>query len=416
VNGSMWSGRCTRVGGGTFAVVLTVAALAACGSSGSSGSGSSKTAAKVSCPLHVLMIAPESGANASYGNATVAGAKAGVAHVNSTGGVLGCRLDLEVRDDGSTTTEDLTELQAAAATTNYALVSTTSGATATTAPYLNQHKLLMIGLTAQPDVAEPTVPYPDNFETFNENTDSTIAALQYALKKGAKKFALIVDDQSDGAATAAAVSPYIKAAGAQIVDTEQLDENGVDFTPAVERVQANNPQALLVNVYGPALGHFITDAHDAGLDVPIYGGLNVAGTDFKGLGIPVADLSNAVAVAPAAEASPPTGAQKAFIEQLQKSGIQIAQTIPSYANEYDAIILFAWAAEQTGSVDADIIAAKLHNSGDVTIPGLVGATTTGYGPQSGEWKGEMAVLKEGYLSQGMLPIIQYVSGNIAPAK
>jgi ABC-type branched-subunit amino acid transport system substrate-binding protein len=64
--------------------------------------------------------------------------------------------------------------------------------------------------------------------------------------------ALITDNSADGAPIPGAIEPYFKAAGGSITDREAVDPSSVDFTSAIERARASNPQAVLMNLYGPA--------------------------------------------------------------------------------------------------------------------------------------------------------------------
>jgi branched-chain amino acid transport system substrate-binding protein len=390
-----------------LALVLALCIVTGCG--GSSNQAASTGTSQKPCLVHIALVTSVTGDGSSWGQPNEQGAEAAVKHVNSTGGVLGCQLDLDVIDNGSNFSEALSLLQRAASSTHFAMVSTPDTSAPTMAPWLNANKILEIGGAADPDIAEPSVPYPDNFETFIPASATMIAGLKYGLSEGYKRFALLVNDQADGESIPPALAPYVKAAGATITDTEHLDFSGVDFTPAIERAQASKPQALLVNLFGPALGHLITEIHDAGWQIPIIGGDDNGGTNLDGL-VPSSYLTDNVVIAPAAEASPASAATQAFINDLDAAGVTISQPIPSYACEYDAVILFAWAAEQTHSLNAGTLAAKLHSTGTTPVPGLVDSSTTGYTPTSGEWAGQLAIMKEAYLSQGQLPLVKVVSG------
>lgn len=395
-----------------LSLIFAGSMVTACGSSShssaTSASGSSASAGK-SCPIHIAIVTSVTGDGSSWGQPNEQGAEAAVKHINSTGGVLGCQLDLDVIDNGSNFPQALPLLQKAASSTHFAMVSTPDTSAPTMAPWLNANKILEIGGAADPDIAEPSVPYPDNFETFIPASATMIAGLKYGLSEGYKKFAVLVNNQADGESIPPALAPYVKAAGATITDTEHLDFSGVDFTPAIERAQASKPQALLVNLFGPALGHLITEIHDAGWQIPIIGGDDDGGTNLSGL-VPASYLTNNVVIAPAAEASPASASSQAFITDIKAAGVTISQPVPSYACEYDAITLFAWAADQTHSLNAGTLAAKLHDSGTTPVPGLVDSTTTGYTPTSGEWAGQLAIMKEAYLSQGQLPLVKVVAG------
>jgi hypothetical protein len=99
-----------------------------------------------------------------------------------------------------------------------------------------------------------------------------------------------------------------------------------------------------------------------------------------------------------------------FIHAVEKDGVKITTSLDSYTNIYDALLLFAWAANETHSLHAATLATKLHDSGSVQVPGLVQGPSTGYTPTSGEWNGRLAVMKEGFFNLGRLAPISYTTG------
>jgi branched-chain amino acid transport system substrate-binding protein len=390
-------------------VILLITSLAACGSS----NGTSASGAKPQCPLHILLVTGLTGVAGYSGQADLGGTKAGVDEVNKAGGVLGCKLVLDVRDDGSNFAQSLPLMEAAASNYHYPLVMNPDIGAPTTAPYINSHKLLEIIADETGQTAEPEVPFPTIFETILLSPHAMDVATQYALSQGYKRIAVIVDNTTTGTNDLKAMTPLVQAAGASITDTERVDEAGIDFTSAVERARASNPQVVLMDIFQTAAAHVLTEIHDIGWKVPIVGGTDLAASNFKGL-VPVAYLNGGVVASQASMAYPSNAVTERFIQQIQAEGVTISQYLFGYTAQYDAVLLFAWAAQQTHSLDAETIAQKLHDSGHVAIPGLVDSQTTGYSPTSGEWNGRVAIMKMGFYNLGRLPLIRYATAPPLP--
>jgi ABC-type branched-subunit amino acid transport system substrate-binding protein len=395
----------------TGVAALAAAIMAGCSSTAapSTSSGNAAASAKVHCPIDILMLTSLSGADSSWGTSNLAGAKVAVAHINSTGGVLGCHVALTVKDDGSNVSQDLPLVIAATTSYNYPLVVDDDDAAGTTASYINSHHLLEITPGNATGAVEPQAPYPTEFQTTDQPTKSMIAVAKYAIGQGYKHVALITDNSADGAPIPGAIEPYLKAAGGGITDREAVNPSSVDFTSAIERARASNPQAVLINLYGPASAHVRTEIHDSGWKIPVISGNDDSDTPFQGL-LPLADLNGEVTIGDASDALTGSALQMQFIQAVEKGGVQITASLDSYTNIYDALLLFAWAANETHSLNAATLATKLHDSGSAQIPGLVQGPTTGYTPTSGEWNGRLAVMKEGFFNLGRLAPISYTTG------
>jgi branched-chain amino acid transport system substrate-binding protein len=79
------------------------------------------------------------------------------------------------------------------------------------------------------------------------DTMTQVAAPQaeFALKHGKKRFFIAVSDYAPGIATEKAAKAVILAAGAQVVGTERVPLNTVDFAPYAERIANAKPDAVV---------------------------------------------------------------------------------------------------------------------------------------------------------------------------
>ena len=73
-------------------------------------------------------------------------------------------------------------------------------------------------------------------------------------------------------------------------------------------------------------------------------------------------------------------------------------------------------AGRIGNVHAQTLANYLHQYGSATVPGLAGGTSTGYTPTSGEWNGQLAMMRAGFYSDGRLVSVgAYINAPDLPA-
>jgi branched-chain amino acid transport system substrate-binding protein len=398
---------------GLAAAAASLVALASLAVWGALFSGSSAAASNRFCPngsLTVLLESNFTGAGSDNGTASIGGATAGVNQINKSGGVLGCRVGIKKLDDASDYTTDLPLLEQATGSATYPLVITADFGCVGDAPYITRQHLLSISTCAQTNFA--TAANPTIFDTDYLAARIFSVGVQDALSKGYKKLALIVDNSQLGKDNVAAATRLVTKAGGKITDVETLDLSGIDFTSAVLRARASNPQALVDDIFGAASGHLRTEIHTAGWNIPIIGGVDDAATSFKGL-VPLSYLKGDV-VGPASMAFPSNPTLTKFIASLKAAGVNITSYLFGYGGVHDDLTLWAWAANKTKSLDPTTIATKLHSSGNVAIPGLVEGKTTGYTATCGEWNatGGVAIMKEGFYNEGRLPALKIVT---APA-
>ena len=385
------------------------------GSSGSSGGGSGTKSAQTSCPVKVLLVDNFTGAGSDNGTANLGGANAAIASVNKSGGVLGCPIKLDTKDDASDYTKDLSLLEQATSSTKYAMVINADFGCATTAPYIGRQKLLSITGCALPGVANPKLnPYIFDADYVGSRSDGAAGA--YMLKKGYKRVAVIVDNTGLGAGDAAQVAKIVKAGGGTVTDTESVDLSGINFTPAIVRARASKPQVLFIDLFGAALGHVLSDLATSGWKIPVVGGSSSVATNLQTLKVPPAQASSITMVGPGAMGLPSSPAQLALLKSLKQQGVKVNNFLFGYAALHDDITMFAWAANKAKSLDPAAVSKVLENSGTTKIPGLAGGETNGYTPSCHEWDAAqgVAIMQGGYYHQGRLKTLQQLTAPPQP--
>lgn len=402
-------------------VALFAFALAACGGSDSgstTGGGTSAETgdetssdggeeASVECPVKVLTVANFTGEGAENGATVKGGAEAAISQIEEEGGILGCEVELVTKDDGSDYTKSLPLLQAAIAEDDYAMVNNPDFGCASVAPLIAKKGLLSITSCALEGNGNPEF-NPYTFETAYTGGAIIATAGQYLVnEKGINKLALVTDDTAFGAAVEASLSASVGEAGGEITDVERVGLEDVNFSTAIQRAQDSNPEALVVDLFGAAMGKFMQDLETSGWDVPVYGGLASTASNLDLLGVEKKTAERLETAGPTSMSLPSNERSEALLELLEQEGTEIVGSLAQYAQNHDWMTLFAWGANEAGSLDPEAVANALAENGETPIPNLVMGETTGYSPECHEFAAPegLAMMKGGYFEQGSLPLV-----------
>jgi len=402
-------------------VVLTGVVIAACGGSSSDStsggsteaSGESKEAsgggetAQVDCPVKVLSVANFTGEGSQNGATVKGGAEAAMAQIEKEGGVLGCPIELVTKDNGSDYTKSLPLMQAAISEEDYANVNAPDFGCASVLPLVNKKELLSITDCSVQGTANPKY-NPFTFETAYTGGGIDAAAGKYMVEeKGYKKIALITDNTAYGTSAKENLESAASEAGGEVVDTEQVGLEEVNFSSAIQRAEASHPDALMVDLYGAAMGHFMNDLETSGWKVPTVSGFSGTATNLEQLGVPKAQAEGLETAGVTSMGLPLNERSAELVKQLKADGAKIEGSLAQYAQNHDWMTLFAWAANETGSLEPEAITNFLAENGETPVPHLVMGETTGYTPECHEFAAPegLAMLQGGYFEQGGLPLV-----------
>ncbi len=120
---------------------------------------------------------------------------------------------------------------------------------------------IILGSTADA-LSEPV--HPNIFTTYTAAWMEGYAQLQYALDKGAKRIALVWQSDAWGKARIDPMKVALEAKGIKAVAMEELSPDPTDVTPAVLRVQAQKPDAVILMLFPKAGIPWLRDAHKVG--------------------------------------------------------------------------------------------------------------------------------------------------------
>jgi branched-chain amino acid transport system substrate-binding protein len=232
--------------GCAMAMAIATIAIAGCGSSGSSGSELAPGA-----PLKVGYLASLTGFCSSFSQEYVKGAELAVKQINARGGVLGHKLELEVRDDKATANVGVSQARdlVLSGHAKY-LAGTCSSAVGKSVEQLvanPSHVLYVLG------VSDPTVfaggPQIYAFNTIpSASIEGKNAAAYIRAHPQWKRIAVISEDYSYGYQVTAAFEKAMAGSGQTIISQDYVPSGGTDYSSYINKLIAEHPDAVYSTV------------------------------------------------------------------------------------------------------------------------------------------------------------------------
>jgi branched-chain amino acid transport system substrate-binding protein len=346
---------------GAAALVLSLC-LGACGGVASS---SSSPAAHPSGPYDVVLFGGLTSGNSAIVNAQVLGLKAAASVLNKQGGTLGRMVKLEVFDDGGDPTKAVSLYQQRIAQSprpDLIIAGESSSETLALLPLTTQAGFLTMDTSADAAIDAPAT-YPYNFGVSFSTFEQGQALADYVKTTTYKKIGLLVDNTAFGQGSLTALNQLLPQAGVTVT-SETMNSGTVDVTPELGRLQAANPDVLmLAGINGADMGYVFKSLVKLGWKTPIIGDTGLSYTPLAPLGIPASAYSNAVSEVQGSAIYVPTDQQsqnfKNFLTAEMAQG-PIALPAYLYSESYDILMLAAAAATQAKSTDPKAMTAALE--------------------------------------------------------
>jgi branched-chain amino acid transport system substrate-binding protein len=351
-------------------VALLASGLVGCAvGEGSDDQGSDDT-------YEILALLPLSGPLAVFGKGGEAAIKAAVEVINDNGGFAGRQAELTVKDDKGDPAEVAALTQAAV-----------SGGDVPDLimPGLSSNEVLAgIGLTAEAGVLATSVAInatlADHEMYMSASPPPAPAAravLEQAVADGAESVALIVSDDEVGLTAIDLYGRIADDMGIEIVASERIPSTSVDATGSLDRVKAEEPDAIIMSMFGAVVSAVLKGRPTVGLvDTPTYGDQTLA--LLPEMTTPAAlenfQLVNAaylVKGTPSATSEAMTTAVETM-EKFNGGPIKIPMFI--YLNSYMSLMLVKYAADEAGSSDPEKV-YKARNSLDAADMPLYAGTS-----------------------------------------
>ena len=370
------NGRWIAVAGVCSAVVVSVAG---CGSSGSPAGASSpvSTSSASAGTYNVFAIEAMSGPVAAYGQASAAGVKAAIDVINNSGGVLGRKLVLTIKDDAGDPTTAVTLLESELSSgvkPNLVVPGLLSTETVPLVPITTKAGILTVA-PGSSNVLDNPAKFPLHFSATPLGSSTAAGLIAEMKSKGYTKIGIAVTDEEHGISTEASLQADAKAAG-MTTAAVQVSTSAIDATSQVEQLMAAKPQAVVFVMNGASNGVLLKARTKLGWTVPFYS--ETAGTSFNiGAQTTPANWNNVFLQAQTFLVDGNPGTQtpqfKTFSAALSKYVPQVTQGMALYVNSYDPVLVWAAGANAAKSVDPAKVAAGIETlTSSSLVPNFVG--------------------------------------------
>jgi ABC-type branched-subunit amino acid transport system substrate-binding protein len=317
-----------------------VLALSACGSGGNStGNG----------PITVGELFPMTGREPFVGQWFLHGGKVGIADINANGGCGGHQINAKLSDTGGDAVDAVTALK------QLQLANPTF--------ILGPSSLEIEGVINQfdpahlPDFVEGGTTQLDHmtnkyvYRTTPSDSTLAIGMAYYAIQKGYTHVGVFFESTSNAAGV---VDPLVKSYtshGGTIVDQELVTPHQSSYRTEIEKLFANNPQAIFMQTDPQTASTFFAEVQQLGhMNVPFI--QTDAGADInmaKAMG-----LQNASQYLTGMNGSPPAGAAwQYYVQQYQKVW-NTNQPVTLSQNTYDSVVIACLAIQKAGTLDPTV--------------------------------------------------------------
>jgi branched-chain amino acid transport system substrate-binding protein len=347
------------------AATLALLAVTACGGGG--GGGSTNTS-----PFVLGVVLSWSGIYGTNGPAQVGAFQTAADHINASGGILGRKMKVVFRDDQSDVNKTTLAIQDLMDNQHADAVWPQSATALVTAalPFVTQHKLIAFDVGSVNDPQK----FPYNFQfgvTKPQDVAAAVAALK-ALPAGSpavKKVAVASTNDASGQQFASESEKQLPGGGFTVTGKLLFSANQPDLTVQVQQLRSQNPDAVLVHVFGADVGTFMKAVRDTGWkNVVIMG--DPGSTPFIDLQSVVPQEVQAQLLFPLYKGATREGptADSPFIQSLLTHGPILS--ITSAGLVADALYYMRWAFNKAGSADADKVKAVLEGVGKLQVKDL----------------------------------------------
>lgn len=343
------------------AAVLTMSmALTACGSD---DSGSSDEADE----FRVLALLPVSGPIATITKMNTDAMKATANIINDEyGGIDGRKIVIQVEDTALDAAKAVSALQAYLSSNDapdLLIPGLVSNEILAVLPLATQNKIFTTNVgTVGNDPSE----FPYNFATMANYENNMNNMVEKLVQDGHKTVAFMGTESATGRGVGEALEAAAGPAGLTFTGAEYMDPAAVDVSANLLRLQAEDPDALVITASGPPVGVMLSSRTKIDWDVPVYCDGSCAGNALDKISDPV-DWNGVILQAypqsvKDSDAQKSPAFQRMFAEYLKVAGGQPTEPLSSAVSSYNWLWLARAAYESTDSDDAADLAKVLENS------------------------------------------------------
>nr|WP_122011643.1 ABC transporter substrate-binding protein [Maliibacterium massiliense] len=226
-------------------------------------------------PVEVSFVATLTGTNATIGDQIVKGAEMARQEINDAGGINGAELKFNVIDDQQTADQALTAVKKAVDQNKAQIIMGPDSSNLVLAglPYAAQNKVPLIVSGTNAKVTG------QGYKTVwrvRPNDDTTALNMIDAVKDY-DKVGYFYTNEDYGLGFLNTMEPAYKQSGKEFVLKETCNIGDTDFSSQITKLKNANLDALIVVAKEVEGAKFLRQAHELGLDVPMYAGSSMGG-------------------------------------------------------------------------------------------------------------------------------------------
>jgi len=313
-----------------------------------------------------------SGDNASFGTSQNNGVQMAVEEINSSGGVLGKKIDLTVEDNMTKQGETTTIARKLISQDHVVAIigEVASSKTLEAAPIAQAAKIPLIATAATNPKVTQTGDYVFRV-CFTDDFQAVVIARFVLEKLKAKNIAFMTDVKQDYSVGLTNIAKdYLAKNGGNVVKEQSYSSGDKDFRAQLTDIKSANPDVIVITGYYPEASLIAKQARQFGIKAILVGGDGWDGSSLIPVGgkaIEGAYFSNHFS----------TEDKSPLVQDFVKKYKQKYNAVPDAfaALGYDATKLLADAIKRAGSTDPDKIRAAIQDTKD--FPGVSGKITIG---------------------------------------
>jgi ABC-type branched-subunit amino acid transport system substrate-binding protein len=313
-------------------------------------------------PIKIGVAVGLSGANSVVAPAVVQSSQLAVDEINSSGGILGRKVQLEIVDDasGAVGAQKAFDTLVFQKKVDSVIAMETSAARNAALPILGRGKTPYIYTSFYEGRSCSLWMYVNAWVP--EQQVAPVVDF-FSKSKGAKSFFLVGNDYAFGRGMLEFTKKYIEEHGGKVVGEEYLPIDGSEWTPIISKIRSVKPDAVISATAGGAPNVSLAkQLKGSGLTMP-YGNLAIDEATAKSMG----DVATGIYMSGSYLTSIASPENKKFLSAMEKRFGKDLKT-PNELSEpqYEAFYLYKAAVEKVGSTDP---AKVIRALGEVSFDG-----------------------------------------------
>jgi ABC-type branched-subunit amino acid transport system substrate-binding protein len=265
-----------------------------------------------------------------------------IEEINSKGGVLGKKLHLEPEDSQFDPGKAVSAYQSLTSAKGIPLIVGVTGsksALAVCAVAKNDKTIILDPLGSAPKLSWARS--PGYFRIMASDAFAGQYNVAWAIADGMRRPAIVYEEDEWGASYRDAVLRYLGEKGYSSTPSYGVIEGTRDFKTQVQKLKANQPDAIFLLTYAGEGAAFMRDLRQLGLGAVVYGSDNISSSEFTTAG------AKAIEGVRVAMPTPSGGAKfSAFAERYKRRYGEAPDA--NVLKSYDAMSLMATAIAQNG--------------------------------------------------------------------